>query len=871
MKELFPKEVNDIYLTLKKAILKSPGTYLAFGLLIVSVLLTTVVSQKQQELRQRAQSVTTFTPVSVNIVDFQFSQATVTVQVGSPVTWTNRSTNGVPHTTTSDVQGNSNSWNSGTLNPGQSFTKTFTQAGTFEYHCEIHGKAVMSGRVIVVAANQPTSTLFPTTAITRAPTATNTPRVTPGVSIQPTSAGGDDEPPYVCLGSCPTKTPTPTMSPYPTLTPTRVPYAPSPTPTKPYAPTVAPTAAPYAPTATIAPCSTDNSSLASDNGYSDNSKKNKNKGGNQNFIARFFEFFINIFLKLLEVLFGFRTAPPQPVVVPTPAVLPTAAAVTGLPNPLYTSLTPRPSVPMPQDTPMYRVYDPNQTPAPTTKPGYPTNTPQPYVTQPYVTPCPPTSTPPYQAPSPTNTPYNPPTTYAPSVAPSIISYVSPTLGTILSPTYGAVTPSVLPTATTQPSTSVSPTPFGRSVASIVYVPGNEPLKTYDITAAVNEDKWLFNGMQPGPEIKATQGDHLRINVHNQLPEPLSVHWHGIKLPSSQDGVPGITQDAIQPGNTLTYDYVVPDAGTYWYHSHQNGTEQVPKGLFGSLVVEPKQQNTHYDREYYITYRNTDPITQHFDANPGETVHVRILNARSGDFAGTPLRIVPVGVPYKVVAMDGQDLQGPQDIQSASTLFEIGFAQRYDFSFTMPASGAAMIADSENLQTIQFGSGITTPPDGLGSLPVFDWTAYGTPGPDTYIPKTWSTPDMQQTLTIGANLSINGKLGHEIPDMILPNNKVVMIRYENNSNMTHPMHLHGHFYTVLKKNDKPLTGSQVHLDTILLHPGETADLAFYTDDPGVWMLHCHVLPHAAAGLSMVARYEDVYNPYQVGGPAGNRPE
>jgi FtsP/CotA-like multicopper oxidase with cupredoxin domain len=112
--------------------------------------------------------------------------------------------------------------------------------------------------------------------------------------------------------------------------------------------------------------------------------------------------------------------------------------------------------------------------------------------------------------------------------------------------------------------------------------------------------WTFNGTMPGPEIRVTEGDLVRVTLVNQLPVPTTIHWHGIDVPNGMDGVPGLTQEAVPPGGTFTYEFVATNPGTRWYHSHQDPEVQVPLGLFGSFVVEPKTPPpgaVKYDREY----------------------------------------------------------------------------------------------------------------------------------------------------------------------------------------------------------------------------------------------------------------------------------
>lgn len=97
------------------------------------------------------------------------------------------------------------------------------------------------------------------------------------------------------------------------------------------------------------------------------------------------------------------------------------------------------------------------------------------------------------------------------------------------------------------------------------------------------DTWAFNGQVPGPEIRVRAGDVLRANVSNELPEPLTIHWHGIALRNDMDGVPALTQPAIDPGAGFVYEFSAPDPGTYFYHPH-TGT-QLDRGLYGALIVE----------------------------------------------------------------------------------------------------------------------------------------------------------------------------------------------------------------------------------------------------------------------------------------------
>jgi len=107
--------------------------------------------------------------------------------------------------------------------------------------------------------------------------------------------------------------------------------------------------------------------------------------------------------------------------------------------------------------------------------------------------------------------------------------------------------------------------------------------------------WAFNGSVPGPIIRAVQGERLQIAVTNELAEPTTVHWHGLRVPVGMDGVPYLSQPPIEPGETFAYAFELPDAGTYWYHPHINSSEQVGRGLYGALIVD-EPEPPEVDRE-----------------------------------------------------------------------------------------------------------------------------------------------------------------------------------------------------------------------------------------------------------------------------------
>lgn len=463
----------------------------------------------------------------------------------------------------------------------------------------------------------------------------------------------------------------------------------------------------------------------------------------------------------------------------------------------------------------------------------------------------------------------------PPVTPTPTPTIAPTVP-LPSPTQEVPTPTLaIPTITATPTGS----PSGLiSVADLKYVPHGEPTVTYNWVATTSGQYYTFNGTVPGTKVDVHVGDHVHVNILNELPVGLSIHWHGLAVPNASDGVPGATQDAIKPGQTYTYDFVANEPGTYFYHTHQDTFVDMPKGLYGELNILPAQDKFTSDLDYTVFYRNitsSDPqATQHFDAAPGQKVRLRIVDARNGDFSGAPVMAALIGVPFKVIALDGRELNAPQYIQNQ--LLPINMAQRYDLLFTMPQSGSVELVEGSqdqagDHQEWTFGSGpINNPPANINTLPSFNFTNYGLPAPDDALPPN-GVYDKDFTMNIGENLSINGQLFPHVPDLVVHQGDYVHIRMNNNSDMWHAMHLHGGYFTVTNMNGTPITGSPIHMDTVLIPPFQTSDIVYHATDPGVWMFHCHILPHAAGGLMMMLRTDNVYTPYSTDPASGNIPE
>jgi FtsP/CotA-like multicopper oxidase with cupredoxin domain len=477
-----------------------------------------------------------------------------------------------------------------------------------------------------------------------------------------------------------------------------------------------------------------------------------------------------------------------------------------------------------------------------------------------------------------------------------------------------------------PRTQAASFKDGVSVDSLKLPETNAPTRTFTLRAQVLKrpgmpDSWAFNGSVPGPELRVNEGEHVHVVLINELPVPTTIHWHGLELPNSADGVAGMTQDAVAPGDSYTYDFLATVPGTYWYHSHQDTSQQVPRGLYGPLVIVPKAGIAE-TVEYTLVYGDYayEPLRvrlpaflgravsrlagsrpDHYilvngkerewlAAAPGQAVRLRIVDAFDGEMTGDPIRLAPLGVPFRVAALDGHDLHEPQEI--SRQVLPVGEGQRYDVTFVMPASGAVRILDVDNAETVVVGGagpGSAAPQGAPGAgdladlktLPLFDLTRYGTPAEDPIMRRTSFDADYTINLAyhtgrrdgaLALLQTINGKQFPDVPMIMVEEGQVIRLHISNpKPEETHMMHLHGHTFTVLARNGVPLSGSPVHLDTLLVAPGDEWDVAFPANNPGIWMFHCHILMHAVLGMDMMVNYGGIVEPYRVGGGPGNVPE
>ena len=386
--------------------------------------------------------------------------------------------------------------------------------------------------------------------------------------------------------------------------------------------------------------------------------------------------------------------------------------------------------------------------------------------------------------------------------------------------------------------------------------------------------WAYNGSIPGPIIKGKEGQTIEIDFINNLDEPSSIHWHGLIVDNAMDGVPGVTQDPVKPGESFTYRLKLRDAGTYWYHPHLNGSVQLGRGLKGALIVESDDKlpwsqdivwliddwllektgsiyprfNTGHDLMHDGRWGNVVTINGNFQpvfsVSPGERIRLRLINGANARV------LMPVlnGIDTKVIAVDGKPVSHIFKYEG----FDLAPGNRIDLDIVIPTEAHGQTYSVEDGFTRNRFPLATIKVEEVPSVqtPVFD-----PPTAEDFLPaeifagvapfKTWDLEAIR-----GGQYGI----GWAMNRLLWPNSDPADIRlgqpqkivFNNNSSRLHPMHIHGIFFRVLERNGKPVAEPFTR-DTILLGSRESAVIGLVPTEPGIWMSHCHIQSHAEAGM------------------------
>jgi FtsP/CotA-like multicopper oxidase with cupredoxin domain len=403
--------------------------------------------------------------------------------------------------------------------------------------------------------------------------------------------------------------------------------------------------------------------------------------------------------------------------------------------------------------------------------------------------------------------------------------------------------------------------------------------------------WAYNGQTPGPQLRVRQGERLRVILENHLPEPTTIHWHGVPVPNNMDGVPGLTQDAVMPGEAFVYEYAAEVPGTYFYHSHVG--LQLDRALSGSLVIDPAGEVGSPDADVTVVLddwltitpeaamaamsqpgrmggmmgQSSDPPYAGYllngrvtaGAEPirvvrGQRIRLRFVNAAGA----TTFRCGIDGHRLEVTHTDGQPVQ-PVVVDT----IVLGAGERYDVVVAADNPGAwPLIAGPAD----SIVPGVIAPFVYTGSLgnvaPPTVWPTklrngrvlrYADLRPLEPAPLNLSGPgrtvplDLAGGMMSGGTWTINGQAYPNASPYEFERGDRIRFSMLNHSMVRHPMHLHGHFFRLVDPVTDRATGPVK--DTVLVEPmSGRVEVEWTADNPGRWFLHCHNAYHMEAGMA-----------------------
>jgi FtsP/CotA-like multicopper oxidase with cupredoxin domain len=404
--------------------------------------------------------------------------------------------------------------------------------------------------------------------------------------------------------------------------------------------------------------------------------------------------------------------------------------------------------------------------------------------------------------------------------------------------------------------------------------------TVEIAPGQTVAGWFYDGRLPGPALRAKEGETVRVRLRNRLPEPTTIHWHGLPVPSGMDGVPHASRPAIQPGQEFTYTFPASPAGTYFFHPHVG--LQLDRGLYGTLIVVPAAGDPPFDREHLIVLDDwlagpplpgQDPVYATWllngrtslgqaalDVRRGEQVRLRFVNAS----AATHYAVAVDGHPMTVTHADGRPVR-PVVVDALS----LGAGERYDVMISADRPGAWSVAaagvaarGTTLVRGVLVYEGSPQPwpapayvPPALrnGSLLTYAQLASAAPSPVS------PNPARVHDLALAGGMSpyvwtIGGQAFPNATPLAVQSGEIVQMDLTNRTMAWHPMHLHGHFFRLLGT-----AGGTTHAplkDTVLVPAGMMAGpvrFQFLADNPGNWAFHCHMIYHGEAGMMRLLEY------------------
>jgi FtsP/CotA-like multicopper oxidase with cupredoxin domain len=395
------------------------------------------------------------------------------------------------------------------------------------------------------------------------------------------------------------------------------------------------------------------------------------------------------------------------------------------------------------------------------------------------------------------------------------------------------------------------------------------------------EAWTYNGSIPGPLIRTKVGDRLIVHFTNRLPDSTTVHWHGIRVPIEMDGVPGISQSEVGTDQSFTYDFVVPDAGLFWYHPHVQSATQVGFGLTGPLIVEDPSEKIGVSDELVLVLNDIDLTEKGTLADPnsggstamafgreGDTVLVNgrqnaQIRARSGSTQRWRIvntaksRYFNLSVPGSVLTKIGGD-GGLQEYPTKDDYLVLAPGERADVIVSPKGKPGTEIQVMSELFNRGYGSVEFRLAEKLFRIALTNQPAVQ-PATLPKISRTIEPLKMEGAKPVSIALDIiqtrdrmfeylfNGKPLSKVLPIPAKVGDTQIWTIINNTPWSHPIHLHGFFFQVLDQKDQ-LVHPLEWKDTVSVPFKQTLKLLVRFDDrPGSWMVHCHILDHAEGGL------------------------
>ena len=400
--------------------------------------------------------------------------------------------------------------------------------------------------------------------------------------------------------------------------------------------------------------------------------------------------------------------------------------------------------------------------------------------------------------------------------------------------------------------------------------------------------WAFNRTLPGPELRFKKGDTLSVDFLNQLDEGSSIHWHGIRNINAMDGVAGLTQPEVMPDGQFRYEFPLNESGTYWYHSHAKTWSQVARGLYGPLIVEGESDPA-VDHDLVLmiddwllasdgTIEEASFGSLHDWAHGGRLgnwltvngeslptievaknsrIRLRLINAANA-------RIFGLNIPASafLIAEDGYPVpvQQSQDVvlapaQRADFIVDLNdtdltIAETLNGEKPYPAAIIKVVESNKSLVTkdVLKQPHLEAPPQSIdASIPLhMQGGAMGNLSEANYNGQLRPIRELAQTYKKA--WAFNGVISEHHDHLAkIDIGQTVSIEVWNDSRWNHAMHLHGHHFWIQNEDGAFLDGKR---DTYLFQRGEKANLVFVADNPGLWLFHCHMLEHHAAGMGAV---------------------